>query len=85
VVALLDGLFGNDCCKEKCGKAKNCCKDNGCKPACAAAAPACCGVAAPTCGGGNAPTAAPAPAPNKVSEDLAPLPIAPNPRPDPSA
>jgi hypothetical protein len=73
VVALLEGLFGEKCCKTK-----------ECKPACAAAAPACCGAVAPACGGG-APAAAPAPAPNKVSEDLAPLPIAPNPRPDPSA
>jgi len=71
VVAILDALFCRPCDKPAC------------KPACAAG-PSCCGVVAPACGGG-APAGAPAPAPNKVSEDLAPLPIAPNPKPDPSA
>jgi hypothetical protein len=70
VVAILDVLFGEPKCK------------TACQPACAAAPS--CGVVAPACGGG-APSVAPAPAPNKVSEDLAPLPIAPNPKPDPSA
>jgi hypothetical protein len=70
VVAILETLF---CCHQKCCVTK--CQPAGCK-----AAPGC----APGCGGG-APAAAPAPAPNKVSEDLAPLPMAPNPKPDPSA